>query len=180
MQNFALNARNKKIKRSSNSVIITAYALIATILFLDQVSKYLVIKYIGLNANFVIINKAFFITPILNTGGGFGILPGETPIFILASFLTIICIVFVLLKRNNRELIFLYSVSMILAGALGNLIDRLRFGAVVDFLDFRIWPVFNIADSAITIGAVFLIWHLLKSPRRLKPACRQAGIKVKG
>ena len=61
-------------------------------------------------------------------------------------------------KRKSTQ-VFL---SLILAGAIGNLIDRIRFGCVIDFLDFRIWPVFNVADSAITIGAVLLILQMLK------------------
>ena len=60
-------------------------------------------------------------------------------------------------KAGQREI----ALSMILSGAVGNLIDRLRLGAVIDFLDFRVWPVFNIADSAITIGAILLAYTII-------------------
>jgi len=146
-------------------VIVAVYALIATILFFDQLCKFLILKYIGLNTTYDIIKDIFSITPLLNTGGGFGILPGQTPFFILVSVFATVYIISILLKRKIKEKILLYSISMILAGALGNLIDRLRFGAVVDFIDFKIWPVFNIADSSITVGVIILTWQLLKSSK---------------
>lgn len=62
--------------------------------------------------------------------------------------------------------VYSISLSFILAGALGNLIDRLRLGYVIDFLDFRIWPIFNVADSAITIGAILLGWSILITRNR--------------
>ena len=65
------------------------------------------------------------------------------------------------LVKGIRELCDKYGVTMILAGAVGNLVDRLRFGYVIDFLDFHVWPVFNLADSALTIGSLLLSWELL-------------------
>ena len=65
------------------------------------------------------------------------------------------------LKSNRYSKTYTIALSLILAGALGNLIDRLLYGYVIDFLDFRVWPVFNVADSAITIGAVILGWVIL-------------------
>ncbi|UCH11852.1 MAG: signal peptidase II, partial [Candidatus Omnitrophota bacterium] len=123
----------------------------------------------------------FSVTPTLNTGGGFGILPDQTLLFILISLITILFLALALRDSLQQEKgawklslfvqqsvptkkgkIFVYSISMILAGALGNLVDRLRLGAVIDFIDFKVWPVFNIADSSITIGVIILAWQLLK------------------
>ena len=143
-------------------MIVAVCALIAAILLVDQFSKFLILKYLGLNATYVVIKGIFSITPTLNTGGGFGILPDLTFLFILISILTIIFIIYTLLSRKLKGKIFVYSISMILAGALGNLVDRLRLGAVIDFIDFKVWPVFNIADSSITIGVIVLAWQLLK------------------
>ena len=71
-----------------------------------------------------------------------------------------------LLRRHPRETLFCFALSMILGGAVGNLIDRILLGAVVDFLDFHVagyhWPVFNVADSAITCGAGLLVWESLR------------------
>jgi len=162
-------------------VIVAVCALIAAILLVDQFSKFLILKYLGLNATYVVIKGIFSITPTLNTGGGFGILPDQTLLFILISLITILFLALVLRhtlqqEKGARKLslfvqqsvptrkgkIFVYSISMILAGALGNLVDRLRLGAVIDFIDFKVWPVFNIADSSITIGVIVLAWQLLK------------------
>ncbi len=89
-------------------------------------------------------------------------LKDQVYLFILTA---VICVVLIPLYLNRQRLksLSLYNISLgfILAGALGNLIDRLFFGYVIDFLDFRIWPVFNVADSAITIGAILLGWSIL-------------------
>ena len=69
------------------------------------------------------------------------------------------------LRLDSKHSKLKLSLSFILGGAIGNLIDRLQFGFVVDFLDFRVWPVFNIADSAITIGGILLFFILLKESK---------------
>jgi signal peptidase II len=70
-----------------------------------------------------------------------------------------------MLRRHETERLLPLSLALILGGALGNVIDRLRFGAVVDFLDFHVagwhWPAFNVADSAITVGVALMLWHQL-------------------
>ncbi len=155
-------------------MIVAVCALIAAILLVDQFCKFLILKYIGLNTTCVIIKGAFSITPILNTGGGFGIFPNQTLLFISISILTIIFIIYTLLKKRGQRpfltitkkgAVPFFPLVMILAGALGNLVDRLRLGAVIDFIDFKVWPVFNIADSCITVGAFLLAWQLLKNSK---------------
>lgn len=147
-------------------MIIAVCFLIAAILFFDQLLKFLILKYLTLTKSYDIVKGIFSITPTFNTGGGFGILPNQTIIFIVTSIITIIFIAYLLISRKIKEKVFIYSISLILAGALGNLIDRIRFGAVVDFLDFKIWPVFNIADTSISIGVVLLAWIALFKPKR--------------
>jgi signal peptidase II len=89
-------------------------------------------------------------------------LKNQTAVFIAAATVAIF-LIYTHLRQQASGRFFLYrvSLSLILAGAVGNLIDRLRYGYVVDFLDFRIWPVFNIADSAITVGAIALGYFIL-------------------
>lgn len=147
-------------------MIIAVCFLIAAILFFDQFSKFLILKYLTLTKSYDIVKGIFSITPTFNTGGGFGILPNQTIIFIITSTITIIFIAYLLISRKIKEKVFIYSISLILAGALGNLIDRIRFGAVIDFLDFKIWPVFNIADTSISTGVILLAWIALFKPRR--------------
>lgn len=109
------------------------------------------------------------LTLVRNTGAAFGLFRDQTVIFILISAIAIIFIGFYLIKKRKTtpiaplENFFLTGLSLILGGAIGNLIDRLRFGYVVDFIDLRFWPVFNVADSCITIGAAILFFVIIRS-----------------
>ncbi len=134
------------------------------ILSLDQFTKLLVIRNLLLNHTTPLIKGIFHLTLIFNRGAAFGILKNQTPLFIFVSIFAVILIYSALCNNRYKKYSF-YNISLafILAGALGNLIDRLRLGYVIDFLDFRIWPVFNVADSAITIGAILLGYSILKS-----------------
>ena len=118
-----------------------------------------------------IIRGVFAINLVHNKGGAFGIFNNQVPLFIIISFISIVTIVFLLIgikRSRNRSVDSKVSYAkvteicliLILGGAIGNLIDRLRFGYVIDFLDFKVWPVFNIADSAITIGVTILFISL--------------------
>ncbi len=137
------------------------FPIVIVILFLDQASKFLFTKLLNLNQSFPVVPGILHFTLVHNRGAAFGILRGQSFLFVLTSFVAVILIYFNL-KNNRRKNPFLFNLSLalVLAGALGNLIDRIRFGYVIDFLDFRIWPVFNIADSAITIGAIILGWSI--------------------
>lgn len=127
------------------------------ILFLDRYTKFLATQKLTLNASVPIIKGILHFTLIHNRGAAFGILKNQLPLFIFTSGLAIMLIYFSL-KKNTPPAPYIYRIalSFILAGALGNLIDRLFYGYVIDFLDLRIWPVFNLADSAITVGAILL------------------------
>lgn len=135
------------------------------ILIIDQLSKYIVLKNFRPEQSLPIIKGIFHISLVCNKGIAFGLFSGKDPSLIWIFYLCVIIIVFVFIfykkffPKRKFSRIFL---SLILAGAVGNLIDRIRFGCVVDFLDFRIWPVFNVADSAITIGTVLLILQMFK------------------
>jgi len=121
--------------------------LIFIVFLLDQFTKY---SFYG--KNFDLIPGIFGITSTTNTGALFGILKGYNLILIFIS-IAIILLCFKWLKDRSFHYV---SLSFIIGGAFGNLIDRLIFGFVRDFLDFKIWPVFNFADAFITI-AIFLI-----------------------
>ena len=133
----------------------------AAVMLLDQVSKQLVIKHLGW----------FDVQPLLphfnlvhmhNTGAAFSMLSSASPVFFIALGVAVSVGILWWMRRNPRgQTLFALSLALILGGALGNVIDRLRFGHVVDFLDFHAfgwhWPAFNVADSAITLGAGLLI-----------------------
>ena len=134
------------------------------ILSLDQLTKFLISRNFALNQPLAVIKGIFYITLVHNRGAAFGILRDQVWLFILISIIAILLIFFNLKKSEPLKVsLYTISLSLILAGGLGNLIDRIVYGYVVDFLDFRVWPVFNIADSAITIGAVLLGWQILFS-----------------
>lgn len=136
------------------------FIIVFAILSLDQLSKFIITRYLSQNQTIPLIKGVFHLTLIHNRGAAFGILKNQVPLFIFTSILAII-LIYVSLKKNKHRKAYSVALSLILAGALGNLIDRLFFGYVIDFLDFRIWPVFNIADSAITIAALLLGWEIL-------------------
>ncbi len=141
---------------------ITKYLVIGILIF-DQLTKYIVSQRISLGESIPVIENIFHLTYILNRGAAFGIFKNQVYFFIITA---IVAITFILIKLRYRtmprtEIAF----SLILSGAVGNLIDRIRLRAVIDFLDFRIWPVFNVADAAITIGAILLVYTILMRPK---------------
>jgi len=144
------------------------------ILLLDQWTKSMVVQKLHLYQRVEVIRGFFNLTHVRNTGGAFGIFGGEkgglgSILFVVVSLIAIGAIVFLFLKIKENEKTLALSFSLILSGAIGNLIDRLRYGEVVDFLDFHLstyhWPAFNVADSAICIGIGLMALELLKGDR---------------
>ncbi|HEU0257854.1 MAG TPA: signal peptidase II [Burkholderiales bacterium] len=139
------------------------FALAAAVILLDQVTKWAVLE------NFVYgerreITGFFNLVLVYNKGAAFSMFASadgwQTPLLILFAIVAA-GIVSYLIVRNREKRVLCLGLALILGGALGNLIDRLRFGHVVDFLDFHAmgwhWPAFNVADSGITVGALLLI-----------------------
>ena len=137
---------------------ISKYLFIGIFIF-DQLTKYIVSQNIPLGGSIPIIKNIFHLTYVLNRGAAFGIFKNQVYFLIITA---IVAVTFILINLNRKKTPRIeIALSLILSGAVGNLIDRLRLGAVIDFLDFRIWPVFNIADTAITIGAILLAYSVL-------------------
>ena len=137
--------------------------LIISVLFLaaDLITKYFVATNMTVGATILLFKNIFHLTYVQNTGAAFSILAGQRLLLILLPALVIIFIaIYVLIKKPKNRLLML-SLSMIVSGGLGNLIDRIIFGYVIDFFDFVIfgydYPIFNIADSFILIGVVLLV-----------------------
>jgi signal peptidase II len=154
----------RKRRKDKNPIFLMIFIIVILVLFLDQLTKFLATKTLLLNQSLPLIKGILYLTLIHNRGAAFGILKNQVPLFIITSVFAIILIYFNL-KKHKRLCIYSISLSFILAGALGNLIDRLFLGYVIDFLDFRVWPVFNIADSAITAGAILVGWSILRLPK---------------
>jgi signal peptidase II len=141
------------------------------ILLLDQWTKSMVVEKLPLYQTVNVIHGFFDLTHVRNTGGAFGIFGGEkgglgSILFVVVSLIAIGAIVFLFFRIKENEKTLAVAFSFILSGAVGNLIDRLRYGEVVDFLDFHLsgyhWPAFNVADSAICIGIGLMALELLK------------------
>ena len=140
--------------------VFSAALLVA---LLDQLTKFIIRNNLKLGSTTPIINNIFHLTYVTNTGSAFGLFKNLNWFFMLFSILVIIAIFYYLRKKiDEKEKFLQLAVGLLLGGTIGNMTDRILYGAVIDFLDFRIWPVFNVADSAITISVVLLIILLWK------------------
>lgn len=140
---------------------MVAFGLFAVLLVLDQAVKSYVSSVMLLGQSFSVIDGIFYITYILNPGAAFGMLANQRWFFILAGIAIIaaFCHYYPWLKQQCGWLRL--GCTALLSGAVSNLIDRIRIGMVVDFFDFRIWPIFNIADIAIVLGVASMIYAIL-------------------
>ena len=144
-------------------------ALAAVIAALDQLSKFAVARILTAGVN-IEVAPFFNLVLVRNRGAAFSFLSSasgwQRELFIAIALIASAWIVY-LLRRYSRQTLFCFALSLILGGAIGNVIDRVLFGAVIDFLDFHVagyhWPAFNVADSAITCGAALLVWEGLRS-----------------
>ena len=128
------------------------------IIFFDQLTKYLVNLFLAEGQSILLIPHFFYLTHIRNSGVSFGLFKDKIPFaFYLGLSLLAIGMLALFLRREQGNRNQRIATGLIAGGILGNLIDRARLGAVVDFLDFRVWPIFNLADSAITIGIIILL-----------------------
>ena len=145
---------------SKKNIIIFSIAF--AVVILDQFTKFLVKKNFQLNQSMPIIKNIFHLTYVTNTGSAFGLFKGLNVFFVFFSIIVIIAIYCYIKRILGNEKILQFAIGLLLGGTIGNLIDRLVYGAVIDFIDFRIWPVFNMADSAVTISIILIIILLWK------------------
>ena len=137
----------------------------AIILAADQITKFLVAKNMAVGESFTLIPKFMDITYVQNQGAAFGIFQGRKALLIVVSLLIFAAVIWYIVHYKPKSRWIMWSLTMIIAGGLGNLIDRVALSYVRDFLDETFtkynFPVFNIADCAITIGAIMLALHVL-------------------
>ncbi|MDO8682295.1 MAG: signal peptidase II [Armatimonadota bacterium] len=142
------------------------YIAAAGAVIVDQLSKFIVKSILPKSETITIIPDVFDITSYYNKGAAFGLMEGSRELLVLISIVAIFAIVKLRYQRSKSRLLAV-SLGLILGGALGNLIDRLTINAVYDFLDFHRWPVFNLADVAVTIGGALLVIYWIKTPREI-------------
>ncbi len=134
----------------------------------DRLSKHWIEQQLVLGETRPVVSGVFSLTLVYNPGGAFGFLAGYRWVFVVAALLLLLLL---FLHRNTvseQTTTVHYGLAVLTGGVLGNLWDRIVFGYVVDFFDFHIWPVFNVADAAIVCGALVLGWEVLRHERRTK------------
>jgi len=146
----------------------------ALVVLLDAMTKWIVAARIDLHDSITVIPNLFQIVHVRNSGAAFGIGANAesqfVPLILNIGAIAVFCVVVVYALRTSlNDRVLQIGLHLILGGAIGNLVDRFRFGYVVDFLDFYVrehhWPAFNIADSAICIGIGLLFFDMRKKPQ---------------
>jgi len=158
------------VKRNYGIFLVT----LSLVVGLDRISKWYIDSTMALHESYPVIDGLFNITYVRNPGAAFGFLANAAPLFrsgflITVSTAAIAMILYYLARNRSAGLLLVTALSLIVGGAAGNLIDRVLFGNVIDFLDVYAgsyhWPAFNVADSAISVGAVLLIIELFRKRR---------------
>ncbi len=140
-----------------------------SVLGLDQLTKYLVRTYMYVGQS-IPEDAPVQLTYIRNSGSAFGLFTGQTFVLTIVAFLGVGIIGYFLLRGGRSSLPLSIGLSLQLGGAIGNIIDRIAYGYVIDFIDVNVWPIFNVADSSITLGFILLAWTLLfHKDRKVKP-----------
>ena len=137
-----------------NSRTIASFIGLAVIVT-DQITKFVALRFLSHRPTVPILPGVFHLTLVHNSGVAFGLFQGYGLLVTSATMILLIGL-FRTTLRSGQGVLIPVCLGLVLGGAVGNVIDRVRFGGVVDFLDFRVWPVFNVADSCITVGAVLL------------------------
>jgi len=149
---------------------LSMFGISLLVVALDQYTKYLVRSHLPLNHSW---NPIAWLAPIVtlthtqNTGAAFGLFPNMSIFFVIVALVVVGAIIVYYRQLAAGSWMLRLAFGLQLGGAVGNLIDRVRQGYVTDFLDFRVWPVFNIADSAVVVGTALLaVYALFMDPHR--------------
>lgn len=135
-------------------------AIAGAVIGLDQLTKALVLRYLGAHGGLRLIGDFLMLTVGKNTGAAFSFLPGHPRLFVVIAIVASAVMAYYYYRTPWQERLAKVGLALAFAGAVGNLIDRVRFGYVVDFIAVSVWPVFNVADSAIVVGVGLIILNL--------------------
>ncbi|MCO7174634.1 signal peptidase II [Sporolactobacillus kofuensis] len=140
------------------------YALAGLVLLIDQISKWMIVQNMALGQSIAIIPGLFYLTSIRNNGAAWSILEGQFIFFFIITIIVLVAVVYYMQKIGRKQPLLGTSLGLIIGGTLGNFLDRMLRGEVVDFIHVYIihysFPVFNIADSSLCIGVILLIMYL--------------------
>jgi len=141
------------------------YGISILVIFIDQLVKYLVDKYMVYGQSVPLFNGFLQLTYVRNTGAAFSLFVGFSPYLIAVGVLAAIVVVFFHYRLPPKDFYLQMSLAFILGGSLGNLIDRVARSFVVDYIDILIWPVFNIADIMINLGVILIAIKLFEKKK---------------
>lgn len=138
------------------------FLIIIAAVAIDQIIKKAVVSTMALYETIPVIQDVFHITYIHNTGAAFSMMDGMRIVLIMLP-LVLVCaaLIYMFIKRKTGHPLLMTSVALIAGGGIGNLIDRISMGFVVDYLDFRVFPIFNMADICVCVGCGLLILYIL-------------------
>lgn len=140
------------------------YGLLALLVVLvDQATKHFVVQHFAVGESVPVLENIFHWTFILNRGAAFGMLEGSRWLFVVIALAVIGGVLYLRKEIEQSGVLACVGAALFTGGAVGNLIDRTLQGVVIDFFDFRIWPIFNVADIAICVGVGLIIWSILKT-----------------
>lgn len=140
------------------------YGLLALLVVLvDQATKHFVVQHFAVGESVPVVENIFHWTFILNRGAAFGMLEGSRWLFVVIALAVIGGVLYLRKEIEQSGVLACMGAALFTGGAVGNLIDRALHGVVIDFFDFRIWPIFNVADIAICTGVGLIIWSILKT-----------------
>lgn len=154
---------------------LTFYMIVAVIVAADQLSKWSVSRSVPPSGRPLFMG-IFSLTPTHNTGGAFSLLQTHNWVFIIIACIAVVALSAAFHMQRRKDLVTAAALALALGGAIGNLIDRATLGYVRDFFhlhDFSgrtLWPVFNIADSAITVAVILLVYRAFRPPRHAEPS----------
>lgn len=153
----------KKLKLTFQALILYVFTLLVIIVG-DQMTKIIVNHTLSLGGSYTIIDNFFYFTYAHNTGAAWGMLAGKINLFLIVSIVASIGIIYYFVKSEPYQKLTRFGLVLVFGGLIGNLIDRIAFGYVRDFIDFIIFgynfPIFNVADMAITIGMALVILEI--------------------
>jgi signal peptidase II len=131
------------------------------VVFIDQLSKFYIQKHMVLGMSIPVVEDVFHITYVLNPGAAFGLFEHQTLFFLVVAVCLVISAIYFYPRIPKQYRLLRLGTGLLVGGAVGNVIDRIKTGYVVDFFDFRIWPVFNVADTAIVCGVGCIIFTMI-------------------
>ncbi len=150
------------------------FIIAALVMAVDQLTKWLIVRLMTIGESIPILESLVSITSHRNKGAAFGILQNQRLLFIVITIVVVIGVIYYLWQVRSQKKLLSWALALILGGALGNFIDRLFRGEVVDFIDVKIplgsfyydFPIFNVADSALVIGVILLLIDTIKDGKR--------------